>query len=887
MIPRKVRQVAGPMFDHLEQRTLFAAMVGLTSADQLVTFDSATPATATAPVAVTGLATSETLLGIDFRPATGQLFGLGSTGRLYTLNLATGAATALGTTTFAITGTDFGFDFNPQVDRIRIVSDTDLDARANPNTGTLVDADTVTGGQQNDTNLAFATGDANVAANPNVAGVAYNNNFSSTGSTTLYAIDTTLDVLATQGSGPGATTAVSPNSGQLFTVGALGVDLNNVGGFDVAESDGVAYAAFGTAGGGGGGGGGGASTFYTINLTTGAATAAGAVGSNLTLKDLSAVPTTQTLFVLAASGTSFAALNLGALATNPTTNNITGLSGDTLVSLDFRPATGDLLGATADGQLYTINAATGAATALGTGFTPALTGNITDIDFNPTVDRIRVITDADTNARANPGTGALVDADATTDGQQNDTNLAFATTDTNVAANPDLVAAAYTNSVAGATATTLYALDAGTNALVTIGSAVGATTAVSPNTGQLFTVGALGVDVATGGLDIANGAAAYAVINAVGGTGSQLYTINTTSGVATLIGTIGDGTQTFADIAVGATVFTIAPATQTVDEDLTGGNVTLTVTRGGVADGAAVVSFVNAIQDQTNPSTFAQPGTDYGTAGQTSFSGTVTFADGETTKTITIPIIDDTTTNEPDETLTIGINSPTVGELGAAASASVTINDDDDVVAIGVADDPVRIGNTNDVLTINGTDADEEIVVTQSGANLVVTVNGTAVGNPTPRKGLYRIVVNAGGGDDIVRINSKVATPAEIHGEAGNDLLVGSRGKDLLIGGDGVDALYGRGGEDILIGGISDYTGNPLATATLLNAFLGKGNFATRAAGVSTGTGVGTFIFSNATIDDDTDRDYLAGEGTADLILSNAKDAVADESPKGIVTPLA
>ena len=201
---------------------------------------------------------------------------------------------------------------------------------------------------------------------------------------------------------------------------------------------------------------------------------------------------------------------------------------------------------------------------MGTGFTPALTGNISDADFNPTVDRLRVVTDADQNARANPVTGALADSNTTTDGVQIDTALAYATTDAGTGVDPDIVAAGYTNSFAGATATTLYAIDAGRDVLVSIGSVEGATTAVSPNTGQLFSIGALTVDVASGGFDIANAGPAYALINAVNGTGTQLYSVNTATGAATLIGTVGDGTQTFGDIAIGASVLTVSPVTQTV-----------------------------------------------------------------------------------------------------------------------------------------------------------------------------------------------------------------------------------------------------------------------------------------------------------------------------------
>lgn len=984
MIKRKERRsIHLGTVDRLEPRRLFATAVGLTSANELVTFDTATPGTASTPVAVTGLGASEDLVGIDFRPATGQLFGLGDTGQLYTINTTTGAATALGSP-LTITGTTFGFDFNPTVDRIRIVSDTDDNLRANPNNGALVLADT---------DLAYDAADANTGANPNVAAAAYTNNFAATGTTTLYDIDTTLDVLVRQGSLNG--TPTSPNAGTLFTVGALGVNVNNVGGFDIAESDGIAYAAFGTAGGGGGGGGGSPSTLYTVDLTTGAATSVGAIGNSLVLTDLSVMPTQRTLFALASSGTAFATFNSGSLATNPTATTITGLNGsDTLASIEFRPNTGELIGATAAGQLYTINTTTGAATALGTGFTPALTGNIADIDVNPTVDRIRVITDQDANARANPDTGALVDSDTVTAGTQVDTNLAYAVTDAGNGTNPNVVAAGYTNSVAGATGTTLFALDAQRDFLVTIGSAQGVTPAVSPNGGQLFSVGALGVDVASGGFDIANGGPALALINAVGGTGTQLYAVNTTTGAATLIGTVGDGTQTFSDLAIGQTVFNVSPASQSVAEDV--GNATITVTRSGVATGPATVAFdiTDPVFPVDSPGVAATAGSDFGTSGTTTFSGTVSFADGETSKTITVPILNDTT-DEADETLVVVISDPSVGQIGVAPQATVVITDDDAAPTLSIADSSVSEGDTGttngtltvslsnasdqqvtvsvasdttgtatagtdftalapttltfapgetsktvnisvtgdtakepaetvnvalstptnatiddgtatltitsddadatvatdpihttgkatQVITVNGTAGDDVIVVTGSGANVIVTLNGQPLGTPTPKKGLYRIAIYGGDGNDDIRINSKLALPAEIHGQNGDDLLVGGKSRDLLIGGDGTDALFGRGGEDILIGGVSDYTANPTATATLLNTFYAKGDFTSRANAISTGAGVNNFVFSTNTIDDDTDRDYLEGDGTNDLTFRDTKDVVVDETPKGI-----
>src|SRR5205085_9095228 len=135
----------------------------------------------------------------------------GSTSRLYTINTSTGAATQVGTSgAFTLSGTDFGADFNPVVDRLRVVSDTEQNLRLNPNDGTL---------SATDTPLSYASGDANFSANPNVTGLAYTSNSAAASVTTLYGIDSNLDVLVRQGSPDG--TPTSPNSGQLFTVGSI------------------------------------------------------------------------------------------------------------------------------------------------------------------------------------------------------------------------------------------------------------------------------------------------------------------------------------------------------------------------------------------------------------------------------------------------------------------------------------------------------------------------------------------------------------------------------------------------------------------------------------------------------------------------------------------
>lgn len=239
---------------------------GVTLEQTLIRFDTASPTVIQLGAAITGLATNEVIRGIDFRPATGQLFALGSQSNLYTINITTGAATQVGGTfASALNGSAFGFDFNPTVDRIRVTSDQNQNLRLNPITGAVAFVDG---------NLAYGAADPNFGVDPNGNHAAYTNSFAGATTTTLYIIDTGLDVLATQN---------PPNNGTLNTVGPLGVDVQDMGGFDIGQNN-VAFAAIRPVGS--------ARTFlYTINLATGAATQIDEIGGGSILTAFAVIPT--------------------------------------------------------------------------------------------------------------------------------------------------------------------------------------------------------------------------------------------------------------------------------------------------------------------------------------------------------------------------------------------------------------------------------------------------------------------------------------------------------------------------------------------------------------------------------------------------------------------
>ncbi|TRW15343.1 DUF4394 domain-containing protein [Glacieibacterium frigidum] len=206
-----------------------------------------------------------------------------------------------------------------------------------------------------------------------------------------------------------------------------------------------------------------------------------------------------------------------------TSGAISGLGTNVLTGIDLRPATRQLYSLSTTGNLFQI-----VKNASGRDFTATLVGNISTgfngnrfgTDFNPVPDRLRFVTDFDNNLRINPATGAtIVDGTISAPGAE------------------ALVGVAYTNSRAGATTTTLYALDASGNELLRSDNPNAGTYVNTNLAGVAF--GPLGVTLGGGnsvGFDISGGTG-----DAFFNVGSSLYALNLTTGAATSIGTVGAG----------------------------------------------------------------------------------------------------------------------------------------------------------------------------------------------------------------------------------------------------------------------------------------------------------------------------------------------------------
>ena len=245
--------------------------VAVTVSNKLLKFNAGRPDRILTTLNITGLQAGETLLGIDYRVAKDQLYALGSSGRLYIINEDTAVASVVGVPfSVKLDGTQFGFDFNPTVDRIRVVSNTGQNLRLHPDTGAVVDSNPTLEGVQTDGKLTYAAGDVNFGKSPTTVGAAYSYNKADTKITTNFALDAAAGTLVTQGSREGMMPAVSPNTGQLFTIGSLGMTFNSAA-FDIQALSDVAFAALNSDGTS-------ASRWVVIDLKTGAAKSLGTVG---------------------------------------------------------------------------------------------------------------------------------------------------------------------------------------------------------------------------------------------------------------------------------------------------------------------------------------------------------------------------------------------------------------------------------------------------------------------------------------------------------------------------------------------------------------------------------------------------------------------------------
>ena len=490
-------------------------LIALDADNTLVLFSTEDPDDADS-VEVDGV--NGTLLGIDYRPANGLLYGLTDTNTLYTIDPVTGDATVVSTLNMSFEGGSIsGVDFNPVADRLRITGGNDQNFRVNVDTGEVT----------LDGTLTYADGDENEGDGPSVTASAYRNSVAGAEETALYDIDAELDILVLQN---------PPNDGTLQTIGELGFDVDEVAGFDIfTDSD----------SGSGTGRDRGSDTgyavsegqLYEVSLTRGRAKRLGNLPEG-DYRGLAVMPenagnpegddTPRDMVALGRNNT-LVVFNSGD-PEDTDERRVRGVRGR-LLGIDYRPANGLLYGLSSSNRLYVIDAEQGRAREVGRLDASFDGGSRSGLDFNPVVDRLRLTGTNDQNLRVNVDTGVvIVDGD-----------LAYAAGDENQGEDPAITASAYRNAFAGATATELYGIDAELNVLVEQNP---------PNDGVLVTTGELGFDVATeAGFDIVtdepgddDSNVAYVL------SGGDLYKVDLETGASTSVGTVSGGS--FSGLAV-------------------------------------------------------------------------------------------------------------------------------------------------------------------------------------------------------------------------------------------------------------------------------------------------------------------------------------------------
>jgi hypothetical protein len=243
--------------------TSASTIIGLSKTNELYHITATNPATVSAIKPIVGLKEGDSIVAIDFRPSTSQLYGISANGLLYIIDRNTGAATLVSQTPIDLAGSQFGMDFNPRTDMLRIVTDKGQNIAVSPSTGAVVSS-------------YWST---NTTAKIN--SIAYLSTSATTAGPLMYDISSADYKLYAQ----------NEKTGVLTSIGTTGLILNGDGGLDISKS-GTAYAIYTaradsttnptfstspygddpTQE---------ASRLYTINLRTGMATSYGKVGNNL------------------------------------------------------------------------------------------------------------------------------------------------------------------------------------------------------------------------------------------------------------------------------------------------------------------------------------------------------------------------------------------------------------------------------------------------------------------------------------------------------------------------------------------------------------------------------------------------------------------------------
>ena len=216
-------------------------------------------------------------------------------------------------------------------------------------------------------------------------------------------------------------------------------------------------------------------TLYSVDVGSGAATPIGPIGDGLGVIGLAIAPGGGLTTVYGLTDVpELVTFDAARPARITDSVPITGVAeGSSLLAIDIRPADGRLFAFSDASVLYAIDPATGVATAVGPATDPSVADPGFGFDVDPATDRVRIDVATSQNLSVDSATGAATAHD----------DLAYGQGDTNAAATPRVVAAAYSP------AAELFVVDGATGSLAR---------QAPPDDGTLTTIGPLGVDITDG-----------------------------------------------------------------------------------------------------------------------------------------------------------------------------------------------------------------------------------------------------------------------------------------------------------------------------------------------------------------------------------------------------
>jgi Ca2+-binding RTX toxin-like protein len=455
------------------------------------------------------------------------------------------------------------------------------------------------------------------------------------------------------------------------------------------------------------------------------------------------------------------------------------VGGDSVMGMDVSPRDGGIYVLTSNagvGRLYKLDPDTGAATVVG-----QLTADPTDttspystlppgsygVDFIPQSNLLRVVNAGGLNARVDPTNARVITDNSISPMGTEISGVAFHNNDNDMATN-----------------TIEYAYARNTNMFGSVNT---------PNNGNFVPIGASGVLSANPGyinMDEAPSGNVWATHFVTADGTQNLYQVNPATGAHTKVDAV-PGDKVVAMSAAVVNLFGVDSTTITVGEGA--GTAHVTVTRRHPS-GTASVNY--ATSDGT-----ALAGTDYNTS-----TGTLTFAPGEVAKTITVPLVDDTT-DEPNKTFDVNLSlSPGANALLAFDHrTTVTIADDDAAPAPPPDRDgdgvPDSTDNCPNVSNANQADADHDGLGTVCDPVEPPTLLPGRCANVNRGTAADDVLVGTNAGDNLIGLGGADS----LSGRGGPDCLAGGRGNDWLSGGSGNDTINtGRGSNVVRAGSGND-----------------------------------------------------------------------------------